>query len=121
MGDCGVRSSPLMIGRRTEQLLKRLPWRREAPLSRGKAVSSHMALIDRDDHHACQQELSQQPRGPLALVVISWVHVPYQCRGCSPEAQVEVLAEHGGERTQAGRLVVRWESLLKVGEDVRQA
>jgi hypothetical protein len=79
-----------------------------------------MALVDRDDHHACQQELSQQPRCPLALVVISQVHVPYQRRGCSPEAQVEVLVEHGSESTQARGLGVRRESLLKVREDVRQ-
>ena len=80
-----------------------------------------MALINRHNHHPCQQELSQQPRGPLALVVISRVHVPYQCRGCGPEAQVEVVAEQDRERAQAGRLKVRWESLLKVGEDVSKS
>jgi len=33
---------------------------------------------------------------------------------------MEVLVEHGSESTQARGLGVRRESLLKVGEDVRQ-
>ena len=105
--------------------LRALPWAvqesggggalwHEAPVPLEEAVDPHVTLVDGHDRDALVHEVREEARDPLPLLIIGRIQIASHGRWSGPEAHVEVVAQHIGDRADGRCRDERGQRVLQV-------